>query len=81
MTPDHTGLLIIRAWVEQGSSKPLRAQIRLTTDVATGLASEVTLADVNAVAAAVEAWLQDVLASAIDSPRRLGNDQVPVMPS
>jgi hypothetical protein len=61
MPQDHTGLLIIRAWVEQGSSKPLRAQVRLTTDVAAGFASEVTLADVNAVSAAVEAWLQDVL--------------------
>ena len=61
MPLDHAGLLIIRAWIEQGSSKPLRAQIRLTTDVAAGFASEVTLADVNAVSAAVETWLQDVL--------------------
>ena len=61
MPRNHTGLLIIRAWVEQGSSKPLRAQIRLTTDLAAGLASEITLADVNAVAEEVEAWLQDVL--------------------
>ncbi len=48
MPPDHTGLLIIRAWVEQGSPKPLRAQIRLTTDVAAGFGSEMTLADVDA---------------------------------
>jgi hypothetical protein len=61
MPPDHTGLLIIRAWIEPGSSKPLRAHIRLTTDVATGFASETTLADVHAVSVAVEAWLQDVL--------------------
>ena len=61
MALDHTGLLIIRAWVEQGSSKPLRAQIRLTTDVAAGLTSEITLVDVNAVSEEVEAWLQDVL--------------------
>ena len=61
MPLDHTGLLIIRAWVELGSSKPLRAQIRLTTDVVAGFESEMTLADVNAVSAAVETWLQDVL--------------------
>ena len=61
MLLNHTGLFIIRAWVEQGSSKPLRAQIRLTTDVATGFESELTLADVHAVSAAVEAWLEDVL--------------------
>ncbi len=64
MSLDRTGLLIIRAWVEQGSSKPLRAQIRLTTDVASGFASEMTLAEVEAVSAAVEAWLDDVLADA-----------------
>ena len=61
MPLNHTGLFIIRAWVEQGSSKPLRAQIRLTTDVAAGIASEMTLVDVHAVSEAVESWLQDVL--------------------
>ena len=61
MPLDHTGLLVIRASVENGSSKPLRARVRLTTDVAAGLGSETTLADVNAVAAAVEVWLRDVL--------------------
>lgn len=61
MPLDRTGLLIMRAWVEQGSSKPLRVHIRLTTDVDNGFASEVTLADISAVGAAVEAWLQDVL--------------------
>jgi len=83
MILDHTGLLIIRAWVEQGSSKPLRAQIRLTNDVVAGFTSEMTLADVNAVAAAVEAWLHDVLAASIrpDNPGRSGNEQVTVTPS
>jgi len=64
MPLDQTGVLIIRTWVEQGSSKPLRAQIRLTTDVAAGFASAQTLADVNAVSAAVEAWLDAVLTDA-----------------
>ena len=61
MSRDRTGLMIIRAWVEQGSSKPLRARIRLTRDVGDGFQSDVTLADVPAVSAAVEVWLQDVL--------------------
>ena len=61
MPRHHTGLLIVRAWVESGSSKPLRAHLRLTTDVATGFASEKTLADVNAVSVLVEGWLRDVL--------------------
>ena len=62
MALDSSGLMIIRAWLEHGSSKPLRAHIRLTTDVAGGFATEVTLADIEAVAAAVETWLRDVLA-------------------
>jgi hypothetical protein len=61
MTLDRTGLLIIRAWLEGGSSKPLRAHIRMTSDISTGLTGEMTLADVSAVSAAVEAWLEEVL--------------------
>jgi hypothetical protein len=61
MPLDRTGLMIIRAWVEQGSSQPLRARIRFTTDVGSGFEREMTLADVPAVSAAVELWLQDVL--------------------
>jgi len=61
MNASRTGLLIIRAWVEPGSSKPLRAQVRLTTDVATGFTGEMTIADVAGVSAAVELWLEDVL--------------------
>ena len=58
-----TGLLIIRAWVEEGSAKPLRAHLRLTTDIADGFSRELTLADVADVSTAVETWLQDVLAA------------------
>ncbi|MPZ50464.1 MAG: hypothetical protein GEU75_14395 [Dehalococcoidia bacterium] len=61
MPRNLTGLLIIRAWVEQGSSKPLRAHLRLTTDVADGFERELTLADVADVSAAVETWLLDVM--------------------
>jgi hypothetical protein len=53
--------MIIRAWVEPGSSKPLRARIRLTRDVGAGLEEEMTLTDVPAVSAAVEFWLQEVM--------------------
>jgi hypothetical protein len=61
MTVDRTGLLIIRAWLEGASAKPLRAHIRLTTDISAGMTGEMTLADVSAVSAAVEAWLEEVL--------------------
>ena len=57
VTQDQTGLLIIRAWLEHGSAKPLRATIRLTTDVATGIEREVTLTDVDAVCGEVKSWL------------------------
>jgi hypothetical protein len=61
MPLDFTGLMIIRAWVEPGSSKPLRARIRLTRDVGAGFQGEVTLADLPSVSATVEMWLRDVL--------------------
>jgi hypothetical protein len=63
MTRTPTGLLIIRAWIEQGSSKALRAHIRLTNDVSIDFSREMTLADVADVSAAVETWLRDVLAT------------------
>jgi hypothetical protein len=64
----RTGLLIIRAWVEKGSRKPLRAHIRATTDVSKGLGldSELLVADVSSASAKVEAWLGDVQQAAAD---------------
>lgn len=61
MPRDQTGLLIIRAWVQPGSTKPLRAQVKLTTDIAAGFDREITLADVEGVCSVVETWLEDVL--------------------
>jgi uncharacterized protein YrrD len=56
-----TGLLLIRAWVEKGSPKPLRAHIRTTTDVSKGFESELLVADVTSTVTTVETWLEDVL--------------------
>lgn len=61
MASDRVGLLIIRAWLEEGSAEPLRAQIRLTTDVATGFERALTVTRAEQVGAAVDAWLSDVL--------------------
>jgi hypothetical protein len=62
--PLHTsGLLIIRAWLEPGSTRPLRAHLRLSTDIAAGFDREVTLANVDDVSSVVEGWLRDILAS------------------
>jgi len=61
MPAPRTGLLIIRAWIEEGSSEPLRARIRLTTDVSSGFQQDMTLSQVPAVCEAVETWLGDML--------------------
>lgn len=58
-----SGLMIIRAWMEEDSIKPLRAQIRLTQNVAHGFSRELKLTDVESVSAGVEAWLREFLAS------------------
>ena len=58
---DKTGLLIIRAWVEEGSSAPLRADVRTTTDVSAGVERSVTLARAEDVSAAVQKWLAEVV--------------------
>jgi hypothetical protein len=62
VTASRTGLFIIRAWVEPGSSSPLRVQIRLTTDVSQGFEQDLTVALEEAVVAAVRGWLSELLA-------------------
>jgi hypothetical protein len=62
MYSSPTGLLVIRVWLEQGSQQPLRAQIRLTTDVSTGLERAMTLTEVDAACEAVRSWLEQMLA-------------------
>ena len=61
MASDRTALLIIRAWTEEGSSEPLRAHIRLTSDVSSGIDRTLTLAQADAVCATVREWLAEVL--------------------
>ena len=55
------GLFIIRAYVEEQSASPLRAHIRLSTDVSAGFERTVTLAEAAAVATLVQAWLRELL--------------------
>ena len=54
-----TGLLIIRTYIETESAAPLRAEIRLTSDVSAGLERELTLIDVDRVVEVVRSWLVD----------------------
>jgi hypothetical protein len=62
VTRPRTGLLIIRAWIEPGSSSPLRAQLRIATDVSVGFDASRTLTREDAVIEAVRAWLSGMLA-------------------
>jgi hypothetical protein len=58
-----TALLTIRAWCEEGSESPLRAEIRLTHDVAAGFQHSLTVADAGRVLEAVRAFLEDLVSS------------------
>ena len=63
--PSHrTGLLIIRAWVEDGSADPLRAHIRLTGDISQGIERTLTVAEPDRVHETVAAWLQGLVDAA-----------------
>jgi hypothetical protein len=55
-------MLIIRAWVEPGSSFPLRIQLRISTDVSAGFDSNLTVTQEEEAIASVQAWLSDMLA-------------------
>lgn len=62
-------LLTIRAWCEEGSETPLRAQIRFTKDVSSGFRSTLTVAHTERVMDAVRGFLEDLLrSSANDLP-------------
>lgn len=69
MPTPQTGLLIIRAWVEDGSTERLRAQIRVTDDLATGIPRTVTLIEADNVGELVDDWLQRILDAPVPEPR------------
>jgi hypothetical protein len=62
-TTQQTGLLIIRAWVEPGSTEPLRAHVRVTKDISTGIERTLALAQSDTVMKLVDEWLQAMVAS------------------
>ncbi len=61
---DPTALMIIRAWIEPGSSDPLRAHIRISADVSAGIERTLTLARPEAVVATVQDWLAEIVSRA-----------------
>ena len=64
MAKTRTGLLIIRAWAEPGSSSPLRVQIRLTTDVSLGVERSETVTEADSAVEIVQSWLLDMATTA-----------------
>jgi len=65
-----TALLTIRAWCEEGSSQPLRVQVRMADDVSSGFGSTVSFVDEVAVMEAVHEFLVSVRC------RRVAGDSV-----
>jgi hypothetical protein len=65
VTEPRVGLFLVRAWIEPGSSSPLRAQIRRTTDVSRRFEQRLTVAEEEAVVAAVQAWISEMLAVSV----------------
>jgi hypothetical protein len=63
-----TALLTIRAWCEEGSQHPLRAEIRLADDVAFGFRSTLTLVHADEVVDAVRDFLDRVVCPSLDDP-------------
>jgi hypothetical protein len=68
MPKDRTGLLIIRAWTEDGSSAPLRAQLSMTSDVSMGMERTSVHSDVIEVGTEVQSWLAGILEGPLLSP-------------
>jgi hypothetical protein len=58
---DRAGVLIIRAWVEKGSTEPLRAMVRISRDVSAGFEQTLTLARTDEVCDTVKEWLFDLV--------------------
>jgi hypothetical protein len=58
----RTGLLIVRAWMEEGSSAPLRAHVSTTADVSTGIERSSVHTEALDVDSEVRAWLGEILA-------------------
>jgi hypothetical protein len=77
VTTSRIGLCIIRAWVEPGSTSPLRVQIRRTTDVSQGFEQSLTVAEKGAVVEAVQAWLPELLASSLTDDDDPGSPSSP----
>ena len=64
-----TGLMIIRAWAEHGSTEPVRAHIRVSRNVSHGFERSFTVSRTDSVVAVVEAWLATVFDNSVPKRR------------
>lgn len=58
MTRHQTGLMVLQVWTEEGSTEPLRVDVRQTYDVSRGFRRTLTVTDVDLVPAAVREFLE-----------------------
>jgi len=59
---DPTALLVLRVWIEHGSTLPLRAYIRETSDVSHGFERISTHTEVEVAVQSVRTWLEALIA-------------------
>lgn len=65
MSRETLDLLVVRARLEEGSSSPLRAEVRITKDVSAGFERVLNLRSVDAVVETVRKWLQHIVEGGI----------------
>ncbi|HEX9697513.1 MAG TPA: hypothetical protein VGB64_14500 [Actinomycetota bacterium] len=61
-SPDRTGVLIVRLWIEANHEQGLRARITQTLDSTAGDQSVSAVASADAICAAVQQWVEDFVA-------------------
>lgn len=83
MNPDQVGLLILRVWIEPGSIRPARLQLRATTDPSTGFTRTQTLAGIEEAITVIRAFLQSILPDDPGDSHHTGdpNDTRPLPPA
>jgi len=50
--------MVLRVWTEEGSTAPLRVDVRQTSDLSSGFRRTLTLTDIDLVLAAVRTFLE-----------------------
>jgi hypothetical protein len=58
MKQQQTGLMVLRVWTEEGSTEPLRVDVRQTFNLSRGFRRTLTLTDIDLVLAAVRTFLE-----------------------